>query len=416
MVIREQPFIKLFSSKEYSLFWLAALFSNIGMWALIYGRLWLMRTMTDSETLLGLVSSANLMPVLLFSIFGGVIADKYNRLKILQTTRLFFALVTLLTGLLIFSNNMNPSILIIISLITGFLLAIDIPSRASMIAKLVKKEYLAVGISMYSIVFGVSGIIGPSLFHPIVQEFGLEGLFFIIGISYVLTFFTLLKMNSSIHSVEKESINPVQKENNKESLLSDLLSGVRYLLSNKIIRNITFIGLLVGVTAGSNEVLLPALTTDLLEGDSETYGQLLLFGGISGLLSTTFLILYGQKINMYMFYFVFGTIISISLIILGTNLGINNIFIVFSIMSFAKVIFNTLSSTIIQSNVEEKFRGRVMSINQLSWGSAALGALMVGYLAEIISIKFAFQFIGLSSFFIIFFGAMLTASIILKKK
>ena len=89
MVIREQPFIQLFSSKEYSLFWLAALFSNIGMWALIYGRLWLMRTMTDSETLLGLVSSANLMPVLLFSIFGGVIADKYNRLKILQTTRLF---------------------------------------------------------------------------------------------------------------------------------------------------------------------------------------------------------------------------------------------------------------------------------------------------------------------------------------
>ena len=112
---------------------------------------------------------------------------------------------------------MNPSILIIISLITGFLLAIDIPSRASMIAKLVKKEYLAVGISMYSIVFGVSGIIGPSLFHPIVQEFGLEGLFFIIGISYVLTFFTLLKMNSSIHSVEKESINPVQIENNKEN-------------------------------------------------------------------------------------------------------------------------------------------------------------------------------------------------------
>ena len=150
MVIREQPFIQLFSSKEYSLFWLAALFSNIGMWALIYGRLWLMRTMTDSETLLGLVSSAILMPVLLFSIFGGVIADKYNRLKILQTTRLFFALVTLLTGLLIFNNNMNPAILIIISIITGCLLAIDIPSRASMIAKLVKKEYLAVGISMFS--------------------------------------------------------------------------------------------------------------------------------------------------------------------------------------------------------------------------------------------------------------------------
>ena len=82
-IFLNQPFVKLFLSKEYRLFWIAAFFSNVGMWALIYGRLWLMRTMTDSETMLGLVSSANLTPVLFLSIFGGVLADKYNRLKIL---------------------------------------------------------------------------------------------------------------------------------------------------------------------------------------------------------------------------------------------------------------------------------------------------------------------------------------------
>ena len=102
MMISDQPFVKLFLYKEYRLFWLAAFFSNIGMWALIYGRLWLMRTMTDSETMLGLVSSANLTPVLLLSIFGGVVADKYNRLKILRLTRLMFCFMTFLTGFLIF--------------------------------------------------------------------------------------------------------------------------------------------------------------------------------------------------------------------------------------------------------------------------------------------------------------------------
>ena len=402
MIIRDQPFVELFFSREYSLFWIAALFSNIGMWALIYGRLWLMRTMTDSEALLGLVSSANLTPVLLFSIFGGVIADKYNTLRILQTTRFFFAILTLLTGIIIFINLMNPLILIIISFFTGCLLAIDIPSRASMIAKLVKKESLAVGISMYSIVFGVSGIIGPSLFHPIVMKVGLEGLFFIIGSSYILTFITLLKMDSSLHFVPKDM--------GPQSIKNDLISGAKYLFSNKIIRNITLIGLLVGITAGSNEVLLPALTTDLLDGNSETYGQLLLFGGISGLLSTTFLIIFGQKINMNIFYFLFGIILSISLILLGTSFGIKNVFIIFSLLSFSKVIFNTMSSTIIQSNVEEKFRGRVMSISQLSWGSVALGAILVGYLGEFISISFTFKFIGFTSFIIIAMGAILLIS------
>ena len=103
-------------AKEYRLFWIAAFFSNMGMWALVYGRLWLMRTMTDSEIMLGLVASANLTPVLLLSIFGGLIADKYNRLKILRSTRFLFSIMTLLTGFLIFFKVMNPIILILISI------------------------------------------------------------------------------------------------------------------------------------------------------------------------------------------------------------------------------------------------------------------------------------------------------------
>ena len=69
-----------------------------------------------------------------------------------------------------------------------------------------------------------------------------------------------------------------------------------------------------------------------------------------------------------------------------------------------------MSSTIIQSNVEEKFRGRVMSISQLSWGSVALGAILVGYLGEFISISFTFKFIGFTSFIIIAMGAILLIS------
>jgi MFS family permease len=407
MNLKNQPFILLFLSKEYRLFWIAALFSNIGMWALIYGRLWLMRTMTDSETMLGIVSSANYTPVLLLSVFGGVLADKYNRLKIIRITRLMFCFITILTAILIFSQIMNPTILILLSIITGILLAIDIPSRSSMIARLVDKKFLAVGISMYSIIFGVSGIIGPSLFHPIVKVFGLEGLFLIIGISYLLTYITLKKMDPSVHLVVN---------NNNNSVLSDLLSGGRYLLKTPIIFIFILIGFFFGITAGSFDILLPAVTTDLLNGNSETYGNLLLFGGIAGLFSTSLLILFGQKINKYLLYFIFGIILSVSIILLSTNFGIVNIFIIFSIISFSKVIFSTLSSTIIQSNVKEEFRGRIMSINQLTWGSVSLGVILVGYLAESISISFSFRFIGVLSFLIIIFGGISSFLFLFKRK
>jgi len=318
-----------------------------------------------------------------------------------------FCFITIFTAFLIFFELMNPTVLILLSIITGILLAIDIPSRSSMIARLVDKKFLAVGISMYSIIFGISGIIGPSLFHPIVKVFGLEGLFLIIGISYLLTYITLKKMDQSVHLVVN---------NNNNSVLSDLLSGGRYLLKTPIIFIFILIGFFFGITAGSFDILLPAVTTDLLNGNSETYGNLLLFGGIAGLFSTSLLILFGQKINKYLLYFIFGIILSVSIILLSTNFGIVNIFIIFSIISFSKVIFSTLSSTIIQSNVKEEFRGRIMSINQLTWGSVSLGVILVGYLAESISISFSFRFIGVISFFIMLFGGIFSFLFLFNKK
>ncbi|MBC62777.1 MAG: hypothetical protein CL746_00375 [Chloroflexi bacterium] len=392
------PFMQLFFYREYRLFWIAAFFSNIGMWALIYGRLWLMRLMSDSEILLGLVSTANLTPVLLLSFFGGVIADKYNRLKVIRITRLLFCLITLLTGLLIYTDNITPIVLIIISVGTGILLAIDIPSRSSMIAKLVTKEFLAVGISMYSIVFGVSAIIGGSIFHPIVEMVGLEGLFIIIGISYFLTFLTLNRMIVNLHE-------PSNQENKK--FFVDLFSGFKYLGKTPILLIITIIGFFIGLTSGSYDVLIPAVTTEILLGDSDTYGRILLIGGISGLISTSILIIIGQKINQFKSYFTFGIISSICLFFIGSDLGVSTIYILFGIISFSKVIFNTMGATIVQSNVKEEYRGRMMSINQLSWGSAAIGSILLGSIAEKISISFAFTFVGSVSFIIIFIGSIL---------
>ena len=181
------------------MFWIAAFFSNIGMWSLVYGRLWLMRTLTESEIFLGLVLTANLTPILFFSLFGGILSDKHNRLIILRVTRLFFAIFTLITGILIHVDLIEPIYVIVLSIVTGTLLAIDIPARSAMIARIIPKEHLPNGIILYSIIFGGSAIIGPLIFAPIVSVLSIEYLFYLIGLCYFFTVLILLKMNLRLH-------------------------------------------------------------------------------------------------------------------------------------------------------------------------------------------------------------------------
>ena len=158
---------------EYRLFWVAAALSNIGMWALVYGRLWLMHSLTDSTILVGLINTATLGPVLLFSIWGGAIADRVNRIKLVRATRGMFAVLAFLTGLLIAIGEVEPWHVVVISVATGCLLALDIPSRSAMMPSLLPKKHLSSGIALYSIVFGGASIIGPALFSPLVGHLSL---------------------------------------------------------------------------------------------------------------------------------------------------------------------------------------------------------------------------------------------------
>ena len=181
----------------------AGAFSNLGMWALIFGRLWLMHDLTDSPLMLGVVTISSLGPVLLLSAWGGVVADRVNRLKLVTISRAMFSFLALLTGVLITTGVIQPWHVIAISLGTGILLSFDIPSRQAMLPNLVPREHLVNAIAIYSFLFAGSAIIGPGLFAPLVNFWGLEGLFFLIGAAYALTVVMLLMMKPLPHRTRR---------------------------------------------------------------------------------------------------------------------------------------------------------------------------------------------------------------------
>ncbi len=361
-----------FKYREYRLFWIAAAFSNIGMWSLVWGRLWLMRTLTESEVMLGLVATANLAPVLIFSMWGGVLADRFNRLKIVRITRLLFAVATLATGLLIQSGLVEPWHVLAIAAVTGTLLAFDIPSRSAMVATIVPKEHLAGAISLYSIVFGSAAIIGPVLFRPLVAAWGLEGLFYVIGTTYIFTVLTLMMMSSRGHKVRATS----------KTAFAGIIQGFAYLRQQKSIASVIMLGVTLGLFGSSFETLLPVFTDEVFAGGESVYGDLLLGAGIGGLTATTAITIIGKRVRPALYLIIAGVGVGATQLVFARIEVLSMAIFIAGVMGGFRVVLGTMNTTVVQTLVDEEFRGRVLSINQLTWGASALGGLLMGYLAQ----------------------------------
>ena len=385
------------------MFWIAAFFSNIGMWSLVYGRLWLMRTLTESEIFLGLVLTANLTPILFFSLFGGILSDKHNRLIILRVTRLFFAIFTLITGILIHVDLIEPIYVIVLSIVTGTLLAIDIPARSAMIARIIPKEHLPNGIILYSIIFGGSAIIGPLIFAPIVSVLSIEYLFYFIGLCYFFTVLILLKMNLRLH---------ISKLEKKISYSRSLIEGFAYIKTQKNILYIIILGVIVGLFSSSFEILLPVFTDEVFLGDSRVYSTVLLLLGSGGLIGTVILSISGNHFNKLSILIFSSLCLGLLFVIFSRISNLNIALMIVPFIGLVSVWKGTINTTVIQTLVEENFRGRTMSLQQWSWGSAALGGLFTGFFAESFSSPFTLLISGiLIIFFTISIGTLLLSKI-----
>ncbi len=392
-VLRNSGFV-VFGYREYLLFWIAAAFANVGMWTLVYGRMWLMRSLTESEILLGLVAFSTLAPVMFLSMWGGVLADRINRLRLLRFTRFLFAAAGFLTGTLIATDLIEVWHLLAISTFTGILLAFDIPARSAMVASIVPKEQLPSAISLYSIVFGGAAILGPTLFHPLVSAIGMEGLFFIISASYVLTVVTLLRMDHQLHFalVREQPTDTATKSSFTGAIkdrASELVEGLRYVRFQKSIAAVIGYGIVIGLIGSPFETLLPVVTEEVFNGDSATYGQLLLFIGIGGIIATLTITLIGARAKPPL-YLAIGGIATGTCFVAFSLVG-NLIWAlpIASAVGLFSVVKGTMSNTVVQTLVSDEFRGRVLSLMMFTWGAQAVGALVSGVLAQLWGAPFA---------------------------
>ena len=360
--------------KNFRLYWLGMFISLIGTWVQYVAQSWLMFQLTNSVFLLGLVGFLSSIPVFLFSLFGGVAADRMNKKNILLFTQNTFMLLAFLLALLTQMKLITPAQIMLLALLNGIVMAFDAPARQAVIADLVGKQHLLNAVALNSAAFNSARVIGPALAGILIAGIGMSGCFYINGISFLAVIIALLLIN----------INNGPRRNTGNFLLKDLSDGLKFIKDNRIILILIS---MVGITSLfgiSYVILMPVLANDVLGVGEKGLGLLMSSTGFGALIAALILARLGDFKYKGKLLISSSIIFSISLVLFSLSKTYFISLIALILIGGASVTATGLINTLLQILVPDEFRGRAMSAFMLTFaGFMPFGNLLAGIFAHI---------------------------------
>jgi MFS family permease len=389
---------------NFRLFFWGQLISVIGVWMQSTAQQWLVYRITGSQTSLGLVTFISFLPVLILSLFMGVIVDRFPRRKILLITQSWYMLGAFILAALTWSGMIQYWQILVLSFMLGIGSALDMPARQAFVTEMVDddKNDLLNALSLNSSIFNVARIIGPAIGAVIVASLGEAPTFAINGLSYlaVIAALLLMKLNS-----------PHLSESN-ESNLDQLRKGFQYLASERdILGLVTMVAVYSFVGFGSL-TLVPVFAKDILKIGVAGFGQMLSWQGVGALIGGALLIFFVDQFHKGRLLF-FSRVL-IGPVILGIALSRTPwiSMALMTVMGYSLITQLVISNTLIQTIVPDNLRGRVISTYTWALGGFyPLGSLLMGFLGDRIGAPAAAMISGAGCILIIALNQALFPSI-----
>lgn len=362
------------------------LVSLVGTWVQTIAQSWLVFQLTNSAFLLGLVGFLGFFPVFLFSLFGGVVADRVNKRTILLFTQNAFMLLAFILAIMTHLKIITPVQIMVIALLNGVVMAFDAPARQSVVVELAGKQHLLNAIALNSAAFNSARIIGPALAGILIASVGMSGCFYINGISFVAVIFALLliKHNGTIKRPEKTAV------------FADLAAGLVFIKNNKIIFILIIMAAIISSFGLSYVILMPVFANDVLKVQAKGFGVLMSSAGLGALLAALMLARLGDVKQKGKLIIVFSLVFSIALILFSLSrvYAVSIIFLV--LIGWSSVISMSLINNSLQILVPDEYRGRIMSAFMWTFGGfVPFGNLLAGAISQTFGVCAAIMFSGL---------------------
>ena len=358
--------------RNFRLLWLGALTSSIGTWMQRVAQAWLIVTLTGSSSAfyLGLDSFSGEAPILLFTLIGGVVADRRDRRHMMLTSQMIQMAVAVLLAALVYTGAIQIWMVIALSFVSGCGQAFGGPAYQSLIPTLVGKDHLPNAVALNSIQFNLARVIGPIVAGVALASFGMVACFGLNGVSFLFVIAAILALRD-IHVPPTSTV----------SIVEQMKDGLRYVRNSDHLRAVTLLGFIAAFLGLPLLTFLPVITRDVFQQDVGFYSRLMTFSGAGAVTGALVVAYIGKHRHigrlLLIFLALFGTTMALFSLSRTPALSGALLFVAGAllVMSFS------LTTSLAQLLAPPELRGRVVSIYLVAFrGGSPLGGLASGWL------------------------------------
>jgi MFS family permease len=367
--------------RDFRLLWLGQAGNTIGQWMDQVTRGWLMYELTGSPLQLGLAMAARAVPLLLFSVVAGFVADRYGRKRQLIISQVTNAVLNWVLAGLVLTGQVQPWHVYVTALLAGVVMAFQQPARQAMIPDLVDRARLGNAIGLQSLAFNASRTIAPGIAGLLIAAVDVGGSYIVQGFIYAIA----TVWTAQIHEPRSSGASAALLAGGKPaSFFASTLEGVRYIWSNRPVRTVMMIVLIPAFLGQPYTSLLPIFARDILEVGPTGQGLLLSALGVGALLGALTIATAGNTNRQGFFILSGATIFGLAMVGFAESRWFGLSVLMMAIVGLCDTTYGTQANTVIQLHTENAMRGRVMGVYFLNRGLVPLGSLMAGGLADVL--------------------------------
>lgn len=364
--------------RNFRLFFFGQLTSLVGSWMQSLAQGWLIWRLTHSAWLLGLVGFFQMIPVLALGLLGGVVADRYDRHKVVIATQAAALVQSTVLAALTLAGLITVWEVLALAAVLGVINAFDMPARQAFLVQMVGREDLGNAISLNSSIFNGARIIGPAVAGLVVARWGEGACFAVNAVSFLAVLASLLAMR-----LEKRPIPPQTAKT-----WARLREGFRYAWETPHVRALLTLVTITSLFALPYSVFLPALAGGVLRRGASGLGILMTFAGVGALMGAL-TVAHREGIRglgRLAGYMAMGFGASLAAFGASTSFALSCVLI--AVMGFCMMCQMAAVNTLLQSLVPEELRGRLVSLYVITFvGMAPIGSLVMGRAAALTGVQ-----------------------------
>lgn len=369
------------------------LVSMTGTWMRTTALQWLTYELTHSALLLGLVGLCSNVPILLLTLFGGMVADRYDRRRILVITQWFSMTFSAILTLLVFTDVLQVWMILLFSVASGIVAAFEMPSRQAFVTDLVGKSDLVNAISLNSVIFNTTRIIGPAVGAVVLAGLGAVVCFALDTVSFIAALWTLRGLRTRKAAPQNADGKPTS------GAATSVVAGLRFAFGDAQIRNLLILTVFTSFFGFQFTALLPVFVTDVFHSSAASLGFLAAASAVGSLGASLFLASRGTPSALARNIRIAAIGVPATLLLFALS---RNIFLTAGIELFIGAFISmqmNSANSMLQLKVSDDVRGRVMSIySMILLGAVPFGSVAIGSLTDQIGAPWAVAVCAIACF------------------